>query len=145
MNRLNRKVEYALMALKHMAQKHQGELTSAKEIVELTGAPFDATARVLQQMGQREILRSEQGAHGGYILIRDLNKISLFELMEVILGPLTLARCLHGENECELLGHCNIVSPVQLLNRKLADFYRGISVAELLRVARREPQIEAAP
>jgi Rrf2 family transcriptional regulator, nitric oxide-sensitive transcriptional repressor len=56
MNRLNRKVEYALMALKVMAQKRAGELTSAKEVVEKTGCPFDATARVLQQMAQKGIL-----------------------------------------------------------------------------------------
>lgn len=145
MNRLNRKVEYALMALKVMAQRRQGELTSAKEVVDAVGAPFDATARVMQQMVQKQILHSEQGAHGGYHLIRDLNKISLFELMEIILGPLTVARCLHGQNECELAGNCNIMSPVQLLNRRLADFYRGISVAELLRGPKRESQLEVAP
>ncbi len=35
-NRLNRKVEYALMALKVMAKKRQGELTSVKEVVDQT-------------------------------------------------------------------------------------------------------------
>lgn len=133
MNRLNRKVEYALMALKVMAQKRQGELTSAKEIVERTGCPFDATARVLQQMVQKEILRSEQGAHGGYVLVRDLNKISFFDLNELILGPLAVAKCLHAPNECELVGTCNIMSPVAALNRRLAEFYQNLSVGELLK------------
>ena len=64
------------MALKVMAGKRAGELTSAKEVVELTGCPFDAVARVLQQMAQRAVLRSEQGAHGGYVLVRDINKVT---------------------------------------------------------------------
>ena len=139
MNRLNRKVEYALMALKVMAQKRQGELTSAKEIVEQTGCPFDATARVLQLMVQRGILRSEQGAHGGYVLIRDLGKISFFDLNELILGPMAVAKCLHAPSECELTGTCNIMSPVAALNRRLAEFYQGLSVGELLRVRERVP------
>jgi Rrf2 family nitric oxide-sensitive transcriptional repressor len=132
-NRLNRKVEYALMALKVMAAKRPGELTSAKDVVEQTGCPFDATARVMQQMVQKEILRSEQGAHGGYVLIRDLGKISLFELSEVILGKMAVAKCLHDNDSCELVGTCNIMSPVSTLNRKLSEFYQGISVGELLR------------
>lgn len=144
MNRLNRKVEYALMALKVMAQKRQGELTSAKEIADQTGCPFDATARVLQQMVQRGILRSEQGAHGGYLLVRDLNKVSFYDLNEMILGPIAVAKCLHTVADCDLMEKCNIVTPVTNLNRKLSDFYQSFSVGELLRVREREPR-ERAP
>lgn len=134
MNRLNRKVEYALMALKVMAAKRPGELTSAKEIIDQTGCPFDATARVLQQMAQRGILRSEQGASGGYNVIRDLSKVSFYELSELILGPIAVAKCLQGDDGCDLKSRCNIVSPVQVLNRKLTEFYQGLSVGELLRL-----------
>ena len=137
MVRLNRKVEYALMALKVMAQKRPGELTSAKEIVEQTGCPFDATARVLQQMGQKGILRSEQGAQGGYHVVRDLTKVSLFELMELILGPIAVAKCLEGDERCDLKSRCNIHSPIQVLNKKFTEFYQSLSVGELLRLKER--------
>ena len=68
------------MALKIMAEKRADELTSAKDVVDSTGSPFDATARVLQLMAQHGILRSEHGAHGGYSLVRDLTNVSLHEL-----------------------------------------------------------------
>lgn len=138
MTRLNRKVEYALMALKIMAHKRPGELTSAKEVSDTAGCPFDATARVLQRLAQAEILRSEQGAHGGYLLTRDLSRLSLLELMELILGKISAAKCLHGGG-CELESSCNILTPVSILNRKYQEFYQGITVAELLRV--REPAV----
>jgi Rrf2 family protein len=137
MKRLNRKVEYALMGLKIMAQKRPGELTSAKEIVKATGSPFDATARVLQQLAQKKILRSEQGAHGGYVVIRDLAKVSLYELMELILGPMAVAKCISEQSGCELRESCNIVSPVSILNRKVVEFYQGVTVGELLRLKER--------
>ncbi|MGE0528424.1 MAG: Rrf2 family transcriptional regulator [Bdellovibrionales bacterium] len=133
MNRLNRKVEYALMALKVMSQKRAGELTSAKEVTDQTGCPFDATARVLQQMAQKGILRSEHGAHGGYLLIRDLARVSVAELMEVLLGPMGVVKCLLSD-ECGLRPTCNIISPVSVLNRKLVEFYQDLTVGELLRV-----------
>lgn len=136
MTRLNRKVEYALMALKIMAAKRPGELTSAKEVADGVGCPFDATARVLQRMAQHGILRSEQGAHGGYVVLRDLGRLPLLELMELILGKMSVAKCLH-DGGCELEANCNILTPVSILNRKYQDFYQGIMVGELLRV--REP------
>jgi Rrf2 family nitric oxide-sensitive transcriptional repressor len=144
-NRLNRKVEYALMALKVMSQKRQGELTSVKEVIERTSCPFDATARVLQQMAQRGILRSEQGAHGGYLLVRDLNKISLYDLMDTVLGPVAVAKCLHTENDCDLKSTCNIISPIQILNRRMNDFYHGVSLGELFRSRAAEARLEVAP
>ena len=136
MNRLNRKVEYALMALKVMAVKRPGELTSAKDVVEATGCPFDATARVLQQLVQADVLRSEQGAHGGYVLIRDLNRFSRFQLQEIILGEMAVAKCLTEEKDCDLKSTCNILSPVTILNRRLSDFYSQLTVGELLKLKR---------
>ena len=132
MNRLNRKIEYALMALKVMATKRPGELTSAKDVVDQMACPFDATARVLQQLAQKDILRSEHGAHGGYQLVHDLSRLSLFHLMEVVLGPMAVAKCLHHDAGCGLKNTCNIVSPVASLNRKLTEFYQNLSVGELL-------------
>ena len=136
MNRLNRKVEYALMALKYLARKRSDELASAKEISDSLGLPFDATARVLQMMAQRELLHVEQGTHGGYRIKSDLAKVSFHDLVEVIEGPIEVARCLHGE-ECELLPTCNIQSPMSFLNRKLEQFYQGLWLADILRL--REP------
>lgn len=133
MNRMNRKLEYALMALKHMSNKTPGQLTSAKEVVEATGSPFDATARVMQVMAQKGILKSEQGAQGGYLIVRDLSKVSVLDLIESLLGPLGVAKCLHGDAKCELFSTCNILSPVALLNKKLMDFYKTLHVAELIK------------
>lgn len=133
MFKLNRKVEYALIALKHMSEKIPGEVTSAKEICERHGAPFDATARVLQIMTQAHFLRSEHGAHGGYQIQTDLSKITFLQLAETILGPVQVVECLHENSEgCDLLSSCNIVSPIVKLNGRLKEFYSTISVKELI-------------
>lgn len=135
MNKINRKIEYALMGLKHMRQKPPGELTSVKELASTYGCPFDVMSRVMQTLAQKGVLRSEQGAHGGYQLIKDLRQISVYDLFVYLMGPLALAKCLHGAENCEIRDTCNIVSPVQVLNRRLVEFYRSQSVLDLL-----EPQ-----
>lgn len=135
MNKINRKVEYALIALKHMRAKVPGELTTAKELSTVYGAPFDVISRVLQTLGKKGLVRSEQGAHGGYQIAKDLTRVSFFELNEMILGPVSLAKCLHDEPNqppCEIRGRCNIVSPLLTLNRRLVEFYRSLSLVEIL-------------
>ena len=143
MNKLNRKVEYALIGLKHMRAKAPGELTTAKELANLFGCSFDVMSRVLQTLGKNGLVRSEQGAHGGYQLAKDLTRVSFSDLNEMILGRVSIAKCLHEEvgqehskspvkSPCEIRGKCNIVSPVTTLNRKLMDFYQSLTLAEIL-------------
>lgn len=136
MNKINRKLEYALMALKYMSKKIPGELTTAKEVSDSFRTPFDATARVMQQMAQKGgILRSEYGASGGYQITKDLAKVSIQDLIDIIEGPTALVKCLHKEGEegrCDIKDTCNILSPVKYLNQKLSDFYKGISLKEVL-------------
>jgi len=122
------------MALKFMSQKIPGELTTAKQVSEAFHTPFDATARVMQQMAAQKggILRAEYGASGGYQITKDLAKISIHDLVEIIEGPTALVKCLHKEEPCEISGTCNIVSPITTLNQRLTEFYKGVSLKDLL-------------
>jgi Rrf2 family protein len=133
MNKVNRKVEYALMAIQFMSNKFAGELSSVKEVCESTGAPFDATARVMQLLAQKGILKSEQGARGGYLLVQDLSKVNYYDFLETIVGPMAVAKCLgvdHGS--CELGSRCTIKAPLIRLNQRLIEFYQGITMRDLL-------------
>ena len=132
MNRLNRKVEYALIALKYMSTKYAGQLTTVKEICRATKIPFDATSRVMQQMVQKGVLKAEQGAHGGYMLVSDLNKVSFLDIVETITGEVEVVRCLSRHEECEFFSGCNVVTPLKNFNNKLQEFYRSLSVGELI-------------
>ena len=132
MNRRNRQLEYGLMALKLLALKKAGEKSTAKEIAEKTGSPFDPMARVLQQMKQKGLVHGEQGVQGGYLLLKDLSKVSFHDFSESLLGPMAVARCLHSKSDCELHGSCNIISPMNNFNRKLEDFYKSLTLKDVL-------------
>jgi len=121
------------MAIKYMSQKIPGELTSAKEVSDCFKTPFDATARVMQQMAQKGgLLRAEYGVNGGYQITKDLGKVSVHELIEVIEGPMVMVKCLNKESACDIQHTCNIISPVTALNQKLNDFYKNVSLKDLL-------------
>jgi Rrf2 family transcriptional regulator, nitric oxide-sensitive transcriptional repressor len=131
--KITRKIEYALMSLRHMASKYQGELTTAKEVCDAYKTPFDVTSKVMQTMAQKGLLKSEQGAHGGYLVLKDLSKVSLYDLIQIIEGPVAIVKCLHdGPTSCELSQTCNIISPVTILNERLVDFYKNLPVLDLI-------------
>ena len=133
MFKINRKIEYALIALKHMSHKNPGQLTSAKEICDIYQTPFDPTSRVLQILSQSGILQAEQGARGGYQIVKDLNAMSLRELSLLIVGPIEIANCFHGDySNCEISQTCHIISPMLSLNEKINVVFDSVMIGDLL-------------
>lgn len=134
MNKMNKKMEYALMALKHISLKADAHLTSAKEIADQMHIPFEVTAKVLQALASRGLLKAEYGAGGGYSLARPLSEVSIHQLSEMLEGHVTLTKCLGHEEPCELSSTCNITSPISNLNKKVQEFYKSVSLSEVLHV-----------
>lgn len=138
MNKISKKTEYALMALKYFKDQSvedgTGPLVSAKDLAEKTHAPFEVIARVLQALSSRGILKAEYGVSGGYQLAKNLEDISVFDLMSIVESTNDLAKCLGSDTECELSPKCTIISPITQLNHKVKNFYKSISLAEVLHV-----------
>src|SRR5258705_6359416 len=93
MLRLSKKADYALMAMKHLAQKRDVSSTSAREIAEQYDIPIELMAKVLQRLVRLRLLAPPQGARGGYMLRRPAVKNSVAEVIEAIVGPVTLTPC----------------------------------------------------
>lgn len=132
MVKLSKKMEYALIALKALQSKESGSLTSAKEISNIYGAPFDVVSRVLQNLNQGGIVKSIQGVQGGYHLLKSLDDVTFYELIGVIEGPLALVKCIQDHDACEMSKSCNIISPIGLLNDKVNEFYKTIKISDLI-------------
>jgi Rrf2 family protein len=133
MLKVNRKVEYALIALKHMQQKPKGQLTTVREICEHYGTPFDPVAHVMRILNARQVVQSEQGAHGGYRLLEDTRRLSFASLIEMIEGKLAFVECARQERaNCGIQDTCNIASPMNQLNLRMIEFLHSVMVGEII-------------
>lgn len=133
MIKINKKVEYALIALKYMASQEEGRLTSAREICDRFKTPFDTTAKVLQVMNNKGLLTSSKGIKGGYALAKPLSSITFTELGTMIEGGQEFRRfCESSKGLCDLYDICNIVTPIDSLNNKINSFLNQLSLEELL-------------
>lgn len=130
MVKINKKVEYSLIVLKHLNSKEANSQVTAREICDLYHTPFDTTSRVMQKMNSKGILGSTQGKNGGYKLMLNLDKVSYLELFEIIEGRKAAKDC--TQMNCSLVHSCNITGPINRLNQYLLNFFSGLSIKELL-------------
>ena len=148
MIKLNRTTEYGLMALRHMSKKQlkdPHEVTSAREISDTYGLPFEITAKTLLRLKDTGLIQSAQGAKGGYTLQMSLEKVSLAEFLEMMEGPQTVVACAGaGEahelsstapvvdtRECEYGTRCEIKHLMKRVNERVFGLLAEIPLAEL--------------
>jgi Rrf2 family protein len=126
-----KQVEYALMALTEMQGAGSGKLFSVRELCDRHQVPFDVMSKTMQRLAKGGILRSVQGANGGYQVIRDLSGVTLLELMEAVLGQVAAVNCLKSCG-CARFDRCTIAGPMSHLNEKMRELYLEMTVAGLI-------------
>lgn len=134
---LNRKTDYALVALAALAREAQGakQPLSARELAEQYDLPVHLLSNVLKELHQARIVCSKRGAAGGYSLCHDPAGISMLQIIEAMEGPVTAAECCQPSEPCvpcRAQSSCPICSPMRQFNDRLFIFLKGISLADLM-------------
>ena len=131
MLRLSKKADYALIAMKHLAQKREVSV-SAREIAEQYDIPIELMAKVLQRLVRTGLLTSHQGTRGGYTLSRPSIAISVADVIQAIDGPFTVTACsTESDAGCEQYGKCNIRDPLWRIRERIVAALGTVSLAEM--------------
>lgn len=131
MLKLTKKADYALMAMKHLAEHAPKGACSAKDVAESYGIPPEALAKILQRLVKAGLLHSQHGTNGGYTLARDAHRISAFEVIQAIDGPLFITSCITVRGECGQSGRCTIREPLRKVNESIEQVLKRITISEM--------------
>ena len=131
MLKLTKKADYGLMAMKHLAEHAEKGSCSAKDVADAYGIPQEALAKILQRLARAGLLNSQHGTNGGYTLARDANRISAFEVIRAIDGPLFITSCITVRGECDQTDRCTIREPLRRVNQSIEDVLRRITISEM--------------
>lgn len=98
--RITSESDYALRILSSMAE-HK-EVTDAKTLAAETSVTQRFTLKILHKLVTSGIVESYKGARGGYRLNIAPDKITLKMVIELIDGPIAIARCVDNSEGCSL-------------------------------------------
>ena len=129
MLKLTRKLEYALIALRHMQMK--GDiLSTTKEIADMYTIPQELLAKTLQQMARLKYIDAAQGPRGGYRIDKLLAKINLTQFVEEMEGPLEMVEC-NINSDCIQMNTCNIRMPINKINQNIRSLFNKINITDI--------------
>jgi len=130
---LTRASEYALLSL-NVLRQHDAPI-GAEQLAMQLSIPKSFLAKILQALSKAEILESRKGSHGGFILTRDINDISIREIILAAEGkaPLVfdctshMATCPNGT-----IGSCAISPFLHNFQHKIDDFLDDLTLGNIL-------------
>lgn len=131
MLRMNKKMEYGIIALLHLAAE-PGRVASVREMASACKIPETLLSKIMQTMKNAGLVTASHGNQGGYQLRRGLSEISLLDLMQVLVGPVQVTECMEsGNHHCPVQASCTIVTPMTMLNQKIIKLFESTSLEAL--------------
>jgi len=109
-------------------------------LAEMYMIPQEALAKILQKLTKAGLLLSHHGTNGGYMLARDPRRISAFEVIRAIDGPLFITSCSAATEDCDQSDRCTIREPLRRVGRSIEEVLNRLTIWEMT-----EPEHDATP
>jgi Rrf2 family protein len=130
---LTRATEYALLSLDTIRRSEKP--IGAEQLANELCIPKSFLAKILQNLARAEILESKKGAQGGFILMRDVDEISVREIILAAEGKAPAvfdctqyaATCPNGS-----IGTCSISPFLAAFQNKVDDFLEGLMLGDII-------------
>jgi len=134
MVRLSKKVEYGLIAIRHIAARPESYVVTAREIADTYHVSHELLAKVLQKMAKAALIVSHQGVYGGYTLAMNPSEITVSRIINVIEGNMPMiAQCMvEGPGSCDVFDVCTIKSPLHKVQANIDRAFESMTLSEIV-------------
>lgn len=128
---ISRKTDYGLRILLELSKLPQGTAISARELAFRQGIPFPFLSKIIADLASKHIVETKRGMKGGIKLSLTPDSISVLDIVEAIDGGINLCYCSARSIECQRQNYCSIRKNLKLVEEKLREELRKITIAAL--------------
>jgi Rrf2 family protein len=97
---LTKRGEYGVRIMVHLAVRRDGGRMTAQELAEACSIPVGNVPTIVNLLSRSGLLLSTPGRHGGCVLARAPETISMLEIVECLEGTFDVSHCLLDSRRC---------------------------------------------
>ena len=142
--RLTTKGRYAVTAMIDLAMNQSVGPVSLKSISDNQGISLSYLEQLFAKMKRCDLVVGARGPGGGYTLARDVDSISIADIILAVDEPLDITEC-EGEENCHDGKRCLAHDLWSELTTQLHDFLSDIRLGELMRRSGIERASDGSP
>lgn len=133
MMRLSTRARYALRMMLDLA-RHGGETrpVSLGEVAERTDISRGYLEQVAISLRSARLIRGVPGRQGGYRLPVPAREITIGQVVEALIGPISVVDCVQDPATCDRSDYCECRIVYRLINERIADVLESHSLADLM-------------
>ena len=117
--KITRETDHAVKCVQYLC-KYPDQSFTVSVISEKSEIPKAFLAKIIQKLAKAGIVRSIQGAQGGFTLARQPVDITMKEIVEIIQGPIVVNPCLVDESFCSRTKFCKVHPVWNKINKIIA-------------------------
>ena len=103
--KLSTKGKYGVKAMVDLAINYGKNPVSIKSISKRQDISEYYLEQLFSSLRKADLIKSIRGAQGGYVLSKEPEYITVFDIMEVLEGPIEISTCLEGHS-CDNIENC---------------------------------------
>lgn len=130
------KGRYGLRLLLDIALHHENGAVNLKDIARRQKISAKYLWQVINPLKAGGIVRVTRGAKGGYVLAKPAERITLYDVLEILEGPVALAECVGSRRTCERSADCVTREIWSELTMVIQNAMRGFTLADIVERAR---------
>jgi Rrf2 family protein len=127
--------EYGVICALHLAKRAQEGPVTGRQISAVEKLPADYVEQILLRLRRADVIKSTRGAHGGYMLSRPAEEISIRDVIHASeLETFDLHCVSHPveEDRCNSAHNCSIRPVWVMLQRRIDDVLESVRLSDLL-------------
>lgn len=131
MIKISKQADYALQFILAL-NKAQNRPLSLMKFSKESNISFLFMQKIAKRLRESDLINSEKGSAGGYTLARDISKMNLKELIQVVDGSVGTTACTKEGSKCYKEHNCVLKPKLQEINRELTGYMESVSLASFV-------------
>ena len=142
--KLSSKVRYGTRALLDLAVNYKDKPVLLKDIAKRQEISKKYLERIFSSLKAAGLVKSLRGAKGGFVLNKQPSEITVYQIFEVLEGPLNLVECVKSKGVCKRSTFCVAIELWRGLNYAIEKELNSITLEELVSRERQKRKISAS-
>lgn len=125
---------YSIRILLDLAEHNTGAYIPIKDVAARQDISLKYIERIMPPLKAAGFIESSHGIGGGYRLVRDPGRYTLWDILSVAEGDLAPVACLQeGAAPCEMAAECKTLPVWQGYYDLTRDYFLNITLADLMK------------
>jgi Rrf2 family protein len=130
--KISTKIRYGARAMLELASHYGEGPLELREIAKKENISLKYLEQVINPLRAAGLVKSIRGSKGGYSLAKPPSEICLYDVVEILEGPLNLVECLHDSKVCQKISSCVTRDIWKEISESISKIFYSVSLEDMV-------------